>query len=200
MAGISIKSFLFCARVFFRIFNRMEVKGLDRVPAAGPLIIVANHVSNADPPALMSHIVPVRHAAMLTKKELFAFPPVGRLFRSWGGIPVDRRREGGDLGALREGIDLLKSGGCLVLFPEGTRVRGRQVKPRPGVAMLAHKTGAPVLPVRIFNTENFFKLGKIVIKFGNPRSFGQSAQGDRKEAYAEFSRTIMSDIFSITEE
>ena len=200
MAGISLRSFLFCAHVFFKVFNRMEVKGLDRIPVSGPLIIVANHVGNADPPALMSCIVPVRPAAMMTKKELFAFPPLGRLFRSWGGIPVDRRREGGDLGALREGIDLLKNGGCLVLFPEGTRARGRQLKPKLGVAMLAHKTGAPVLSVRIFNTENFSKLGKITIKFGNIRSYDSTAALDRKEAYAEFSQTIMSDIFAITEE
>ncbi len=200
MAGISLRSFLFSVRVFLKTFNGVKVTGRERIPASGPLIIVANHAANADPPALMAYIVPVRHAAMLTKKELFSFPPLGRLFRSWGGIPVDRSREGGDLGSLREGIGLLKNGGCLVLFPEGTRARGRQVKPKLGVAMLADKTGAPVLPVRIFNTENFSKLGKITIKFGNPRFYEQSADGDRKEAYAEFSQTIMSDIFAITEE
>ena len=200
MAGISLRSFLFCVRVFFRVFNRIEVKGQDRIPASGPLIIVANHAANADPPALMSHVVPVRPAAIMTKKEVFAFAPLGRLIRSWGGIPVDRNREGGDLGALRESIDLLKNGGCIVLFPEGTRARGRQLKPKLGVAMLAHKTGAPVLPVRIFNTENFSKLGKITIKFGNPRKYGASAAVDRKEAYAEFSQAIMSDIFAITED
>lgn len=200
MAGISLRTFLFCVRVYFRLFNRIAVIGRDRIPVSGPLIIVANHAANADPPALMSHVVPVRPAAIMTKKEMFAFPPLGRLFRSWGGIPVDRRREGGDLGALREGIELLKNGGCLVLFPEGTRALGRRLKPKLGVAMLAHKTGAPVLPARIFNTENFSKLGKITIKFGNPRKYEQTAAGDRKEAYAEFSQTIMSDIFAITEE
>ena len=85
-------------------------------------------------------------------------------------------------------------------FPEGTRAKGRKLEPKLGVAMLAHKTGAPVLPVRIINTENFSKLGKITIKFGNPRKYDSTAAGDRKEAYAEFSQTIMSDIFAITEE
>ncbi|OGR41066.1 MAG: hypothetical protein A2X28_07000 [Elusimicrobia bacterium GWA2_56_46] len=199
MAGISLRSFLFFVRLFFRIFNRIDVKGLERIPTEGPLIIVANHVSNADPPALMSYVVPVRPAGILAKKELFAFPPLGRLFLSWKGIPVDRRREGGDIGALRGGIELLKGGGCLVLFPEGTRAKGPPLKPRLGVAMLAHKTGAPVLAARIFNTENFSKLGKITIKFGNLRSFAPSASDGRKDAYAEFSRSIMSDIFAITE-
>ena len=200
MAGISIRSFLFTARVFFRLFNRIEIKGRERIPVSGPVIIVANHISNADPFALMAHVVAVRPAAIMAKKEIFAFPPLGRLFLSWKGIPVDRSREGGDMSALRGGLDALKNGGCLVLFPEGSRAKGRQLKPKLGVAMLAHRTGAPVLPARIFNAENFSKLGKITIKFGNPRSFDPSAAGDRKEAYAEFSQTIMSDIFAITEE
>ena len=200
MAGLSVRAFLFSVRVCFRLFNRIEAKGMERIPREGPLIIVANHISNADPPALMSHVVPVRHAAILTKKEMFAFPPLGRLFRSWGGIPVDRAREGGDLGALRSSIELLKAGGCLVLFPEGTRAKGRKLDPKLGVALLAHKSGAPVLPARIFNTENFLKLGKITLKFGTPRSFNQSAEADRKSAYAEFSRAVMSDIFAIQED
>ena len=200
MAAITIRPFLFAVRVFFRIFNRIEIKGRERIPLTGPLIIVANHISNADPPALMSHVVQVRPAAIMAKKEIFAFPPLGRLFLSWKGIPVDRKREGGDMSALRGGIDVLKNGGCLVLFPEGTRAKDGPLKPKLGVAMLAHKTGAPVLPARIFNAENFSKLGKITIKFGNPRSFDPTAAGDRKEAYAEFSQTIMSDIFAITEE
>ena len=200
MAGLSVKAFLSAVRVYFRVCNRIEAVGLERIPREGPLIIVANHVSNADPPALMCHVVPVRHAAILTKKEMFAFPPLGRLFRSWGGIPVDRAREGGDLSALRTSIELLRAGGCLVLFPEGTRAKGRKLDPKLGVALLAHKSGAPVLPARIFNTENFLKLGKITIKFGIPRGFNQSAEADRKGAYAEFSRSIMSDIFDIQEE
>jgi 1-acyl-sn-glycerol-3-phosphate acyltransferase len=200
MAGMSIRSFLFCVRFLLRINNRIEVKGRERIPVSGPVIIVANHTSNIDPPALMSHVVPVRPAAIMAKKEIFSFPPLGKLFLSWKGIPVDRAREGGDLGSLRAALELLKNGGCLVLFPEGTRARGRQLKPKLGVAMLAHKTGAPVLPARIFNTENLFKLGKITIKFGNLRSFDRTAEGDRKEVYAEFSRTVMSDIFAIQED
>lgn len=200
MAGISIRSFLFTVRVFFRIFNRIEVKGRERIPLTGPLIIVANHVSNADPPALMSHVVQVRPAAIMAKKEIFSCPLVGRLFLSWKGIPVDRKREGGDMSALRGGIDVLKNGGCLVLFPEGTRAKGRRLKPKLGVAMLAHKTGAPVLPARIFNAENFSKLGKITIKYGALRRFEPPADGDLKAAYARFSDTLMSDIFSIKQE
>ena len=65
---------------------------------------------------------------------------------------------------------------------------------------MAHKSGAPVLTARIFNSDNFSKLGKITIKYGTLRNFVPPADGDLKAAYASFSETLMSDIFSIKEE
>lgn len=194
-----VKLAIFLAKAYFRLFNRIEVKGVENIPLSGPLIIVSNHLSYADPPALLSYIAAVRPLRVLAKKELFRIWPFGPLLRALGVIPVDRKREGGDLGALRTAIDALNDGNCLVLFPEGTRARGRRLEPKAGVALLAHKTGATVLAARIFNSENFLKLGKITIKFGNIRSFIPPPGIDRKEAYAEFSRSIMSDIFAITE-
>jgi len=200
----NIVFFLF--RLYFRIFNSIKVSGLEKIPPRGPLIIVANHISFADPPALAAHVSLVRKISMLAKKELFRFPPLGAMFRSWGAIPVDRRRDGGDLGAFRAGLKVLRGGGCLVLFPEGTRaLPGAPLKPKPGVAMFAAKSGAPVLSARIFNSENFLKLGKISIRFGNLRYFEGAAHaeepgGSPKECYEEFSNLLMSDIFSITEE
>ncbi|OGR58505.1 MAG: hypothetical protein A2X34_04730 [Elusimicrobia bacterium GWC2_51_8] len=219
--GINIIFFLI--RLYFRVFNSIKISGLEKIPAHGPLIIVANHVSVSDPPALAAYAALVRKISMLAKKELFAVPPFGAMFRSWGAIPVDRRRGGGDLGAFRAGLKVLRGGGCLILFPEGTRAQpGRPLKPKPGAAMFAAKSGAPVLCARTFNTENFLKLSKITIKFGNMRYFGNAAQAARppdhppaalsvsggqsgggvtpRESYEEFSNLLMSDIFSITEE
>ena len=204
----------FFIRLYFRVFNSIKISGLEKIPPRGPLIIVANHVSNADPPAIAAHAALIRKISMLAKKELFS-PPFGAMFRSWGAIPVDRRRGGGDLGAFRAGLKVLRGGGCLIIFPEGTRAKpGRPLKPKPGAAMFAAKSGAPVLCARIFNTENFLKLSKITIKFGNIRYFGGAAQaapppvrfrltdagGNPRESYEEFSNLLMSDIFSITEE
>lgn len=194
-----VKIAVFLAKSYFRLFNRIEVKGLERIPLSGPLIIVFNHLSYADPPALLPYIAALRPLRVMAKKELFKIWPFGAVLRALGVIPVDRKREGGDLGALRAAIDALKEGNCLVLFPEGTRARGRRLEPKAGVALLAHKTGAPVLAARIFNSDNFLKLGKITIKFGNIRNFIPPPGIERREAYAEFSRTIMSDIFAITE-
>ena len=188
--------YAFC-RFFFRALNSLEVKHLDRVPVSGPLIVACNHLSNIDPPVVTCSIAQVRLPNVIAKKELFTIWPFGRILRGWGGIPVDRSREGGDLGALRGCLTALKRGGCLLIFPEGTRALGRKLKPKPGVAMMAHKSGAPVLPARIFNSENFSKLGKITIKYGIPRHFEPPADGDLKAAYARFTEVLMADIFSL---
>ena len=187
-------------RAFFRAFNSIKVIGQEKVPPSGPLIIACNNRSNADPPALFSFLALVRLPNTIAKKELFSIWPLGYFLPRWGAIPVDRVREGGDLGALRGCLAALKRGGCLAIFPEGTRAKGQALKPKSGVALMAHKTGAPVLCVRIFNSENFSKLGKITIKYGGIRRFEAPADGDLKAAYARFSETIMADIFSITEE
>lgn len=187
-------------RAFFRLFNRLRVEGLERVPPSGPLIVACNHLSNSDPPALLSSLSLVRLPNIIAKRELFSIPVFGKMLDSWGAIPVDRAREGGDLGALRGCLTALKRQGCLVIFPEGTRAKGRKLKPKPGVALMAHKSGAPVLCARIFNSDNFAKLGKITIKYGSIRTFEPPADGDLKAAYANFSEAVMSDIFAITEE
>jgi len=187
-------------RVWFRVFNRIKVEGLEKIPRTGPLLIACNHLSFADPPALAGFLALVRLPNVIAKKELFSTWPVGMFLKSWGAIPVDRAKEGGDLGALRGSLTALKRGGCMVIFPEGTRAKGRRLKPKPGVALLAHKSGAPVLAVRIFNSENYLKLGKITIKYGALRTFEPPADGDLKAAYAQFSESVMADIFSITEE
>lgn len=190
----------FFFRTFFRLFNRIEVRGLENVPPSGPLIIASNHLSNADPPALLSYLALVRLPNIIAKKELFSVWPLSYFLPRWGAIPVDRVREGGDLGALRGCLTALRRGGCLAIFPEGTRAKGRKLKPKAGVALMAHKSGAPVLCARIFNSENFSKLGKITIKYGALRTFEPPADGDLKAAYARFSEAVMADIFSLTEE
>lgn len=187
-------------RTFFRLWNRLEVRGLENVPPGGPLIVACNHLSNADPPALLSSIALVRLPNIIAKRELFSVWPFGHFLNSWGAIPVDRAREGGDLGALRGCLTALKREGCLVIFPEGTRAKGRKLRPKSGVALMAHKSGAPVLCARIFNSDNFAKLGKITIKYGSIRTFEPPADGDLKAAYANFSEAVMADIFAITEE
>lgn len=187
----------FVLRVFFRIFYRIEVKGLDNIPSHGPLIVASNHNSNADPPVLMSLLALKRKANILAKKELFHPSIIGKVFSYFGAIAVDRKTPGADISALRAGLAVLREGGCLVIFPQGTRAAGRKVYPKGGVAFLAARSKAQVLPVRIFNTENFLKLGRIVVVFGKPVS--QTVLSSSKD-YQEASGIIMEEIFSLKAE
>lgn len=189
---------LFWFRLHFRLFHRIHVEGLENIPTEGPLIVACNHISNADPPALCGFTALRHKINVLAKKELFSIPIVGTVISLGGAIPLDRNKKGGDLGALRESLKVLKKGRCLVIFPEGTRNKtGKRIAAKTGIAMFAHKSGAPVLPARIFNSNNWLKLGKINLKYGKPRHFDLKEGQDVREAYAEFSEKIMDDIFEI---
>ncbi len=192
--------FLAFVRLLMRLLYRIEVSGLEKVPASGAVILACNHLSNIDPPALMSFVKKARpDACIIAKKELFAVPVLGLVIRSLGAFPVDRRREGGDLGAMRAALGVLRAGRLLAIFPEGTRAKGKKLEPKAGVAMLAHRAGAPVLTARVFNSENAAKLGKIKVKFGSLMTFAPSGE-DPKKDYLEFSRAVMDGIFAITED
>ena len=191
---------LFLLRSFLKVYNRIEVIGLENIPASGPLIIAANHLSNIDPPALVSYASKARRIHVLAKKELFKFRPFGAFLEIMDVFPIDRHRAGGDMQSLKRSLKILKGNGCLFIFPEGTRAKGRNLKPKSGMAFMAHKTGAAVLPVRIFNSDNSLKLGKITIKFGNVKTFKAEDFSDIKKAYSDFSENLMKNIYSITKE
>jgi 1-acyl-sn-glycerol-3-phosphate acyltransferase len=131
-------------------FGRYEVRGKDHVPTAGPLIIVANHLNMADPP-LLGAAIP-RRIHFMAKQELFD-SRFGWAMRWFGAFPV--RRFEADLAALRAAQGILKEGGVLGMFPEGHRSRGGGMgPPHPGTALIALRTGAPLLPVGITGTEH----------------------------------------------
>jgi 1-acyl-sn-glycerol-3-phosphate acyltransferase len=96
------------------------------------------------------------------------------MMRMGGMIPV--RRFEADLGALRRAQDLLRSGGCLGMFPEGTRSHGAGLGAgEPGSALIALRSGAPIVPIAIWGTEHvklprdlFFKRTRVHIRFGEP--------------------------------
>ncbi|MBI4656397.1 MAG: 1-acyl-sn-glycerol-3-phosphate acyltransferase [Elusimicrobia bacterium] len=184
-------------RLLFKVLNGLSIDGIEKIPETGRLILACNHLSNADPPAVMSEVSRVRKVYVLGKRELFKIGPVSWFLRQFRVIPLDRHREGGDIAAFRKAMEVLERDECLLVFPEGTRARGRVLPPKPGIGYLAHKTGAPVLTLRIFGSESFSKLGKITIKVGNIRSYNAAEFTDSKNPYTDFARSVMSDIFSI---
>jgi len=164
---------------FLMILFRPKVKGLRNVPVNGPVIIASNHLSFSDS-VFMPLVVP-RKVTFLAKSEYFTSPgPKGLLkkltFIALGQVPVDRSGGRRSEAALITGLKVLAEGNCLGIYPEGTRSPdGRLYKGRTGIARLAIESGAPIIPVAMFNTEKIQPTGKVIPKimrvkmiFGEP--------------------------------
>jgi 1-acyl-sn-glycerol-3-phosphate acyltransferase len=137
------------------LLTRPKYYGVAAVPRRGPLLVVANHASNIDP-MLLTLAVP-RPLAFLAKEELFHPAPWGWALRAAGIIPVRRGRV--DRQALEAAEAVLRQGGALAVFAEGTRSPdGRLQAAEPGVGLLAARSGAPVLPVALLGTERLRSL------------------------------------------
>ncbi len=142
-------------RAMFRV-GRWHVEGLEHVPQEGPLIIASNHINLLDAPLVMASL-PIGPITVLAKAEFQRwYSPAGWLLRTVDVIFV--RREQLDRQALRAAIRVLEEGGRIGLAPEGTRSRtGALQRGREGVAYLALRTGAPVLPAAVWGHERFLK-------------------------------------------
>ncbi|MFE4197375.1 lysophospholipid acyltransferase family protein [Paenarthrobacter sp. NPDC056912] len=128
------------------VVYRTAVTGKSNVPAAGPVIFAANHISFLDGPVMFGASPRPMH--ILVKKEMFA-GFLGRVLKGSGQIPVDRT---GDRAALHTGKKLLDAGRCVGILPEGTRGSGSAESISSGVAWLALNSGATVIPVAILGT------------------------------------------------
>ena len=158
-------------RLTLRLFADLEVSGEGNLPTTGPLIVVANHQSNIDPPLLAA--VLKRHTWFLAKAGIFKGPIIRWFLGSWGAFPLHRQE--GDVRALRWILRKLESGEAVVLFPEGTRNPGAMRKAKPGVAQVAIRTQAPLIPVGITGTEGlnnvtrvFNPTVKLRVRIGEP--------------------------------
>lgn len=128
-------------RLFLPAF-RIRVTGADRVPATGPVVLIANHSSMIEP-QLIFGLLP-RRTVFLVKQEAFV-GPFGWALRRIGQLPV--RRGEPDRTPLLEAVRLLRNGGLVAVFPEGTRGSGNVENARQGAAWLVRATGAVVVPV-----------------------------------------------------
>lgn len=167
---------------FLMVLFRPKVKGLRHVPGSGPVVIASNHLSFSD--SIFMPLVVPRKVTFLAKSEYFTSPgPKGLLkkltFIALGQVPVDRSGGRRSEAALITGLKVLAEGKCLGIYPEGTRSPdGRLYKGRTGIARLAIESGAPIIPVAMFNTEKIQPTGTVVPKvmrvemiFGEPMYF-----------------------------
>jgi 1-acyl-sn-glycerol-3-phosphate acyltransferase len=164
---------------FLMVLFRPKVTGLRNVPATGPVIIASNHLSFSDS-VFMPLVVP-RKVTFLAKSEYFTSPgPKGLLkkltFIALGQVPVDRSGGRRSEAALVTGLKVLAEGNCIGIYPEGTRSPdGRLYKGRTGIVRLAIESGAPIVPVAMFETDKIQPTGKVIPKimrvkmvFGEP--------------------------------
>ena len=142
----------------FRFLFRGSTQGLEHVPMEGPLVVASNHGSHLDPP-LLGHALG-RPVAFMAKAELFAIPLLGVVIRACGAYPV--RRGASDREAIRTATAKLEEGWATGVFLDGTRqANGRVNNPLPGAALLAARSGAPLLPVAIVNSHRALGSGRI---------------------------------------
>ncbi|HTH53426.1 MAG TPA: lysophospholipid acyltransferase family protein [Edaphobacter sp.] len=148
---------------------RIEVTGLENVPAGRPCIFMCNHVSNLDPPVVLP-MIPGRSSVFL-KKELMSIPILGRAMRMGQFIPVERggKRDAAQA-SVRAAEEAFRDGLNILVFPEGTRSRdGRLANFKKGPFFLAMETQAPVIPVAISGTQTMMKKGSASITPGVAR-------------------------------
>jgi 1-acyl-sn-glycerol-3-phosphate acyltransferase len=152
----------FGGRVFGRAMTHVAIEGaIHEMPREGPLIIASNHASNLDVPVIGAWLIPKlgRRIHWLGKKELFDWPIVGWVAAHGGVHPVDRG--GADVDAFRLAQRILDGGHVLFVFPEGTRSPdGALQEARDGIALLALRTGAPIVPVGISGSHRVWPKGQ----------------------------------------
>lgn len=158
-------------RALLWIITRWEVTGRENIPRKGAVIVVSNHLNNADPPILGAGLAR-RRIRWMAKIELFKMP-FGIIPRLWDAFPV--RRFDADLAAMLNAERILKREGVLGMFPEGHRSRtGYMGEPHPGTAMIALRSGATVLPCAVTGTEQFrnplvlLRRPKFTVSIGEP--------------------------------
>jgi 1-acyl-sn-glycerol-3-phosphate acyltransferase len=150
-------------KLFFTLYNRLEVMGFDNIPHGVPFIVASNHASYIDPP-LIGGVLPVR-LRYLAKESLFRVPLIGFFVKALGSIPV-KREDGQKAGAVMKGmLTLLGNGDSILLFPEGSRSPDGRIKPlEAGVAFLSVKAGVPVLPVYIAGSFKALPRGRCALR------------------------------------
>lgn len=208
---LSARAFAFGARLLVRVLTlgRVRVEGLERLRAdpraAGPLIVVANHVSNVDPPLVGGWLAGAlrRRPAFLAKEQLFQ-GLIGRFLLNQGMIKVRAGRS--DVDALRQARSVIERGGVVVVFPEGTRSPDGVIGTAfAGSAMLAARPDAWIVPVGVGDTDLLMPRGgrlprfgtRVIVRYGEPFQLTLDPALPRRAALEAASEELMGHIATL---
>lgn len=151
------------AALLIRVYFRLRLYGMEKIPAQGPVLIAGNHSGFLDGPLVM--IMLQRPSSFLVKSELY-HGPVKRVLRFARQIPIVRGTP--DRTHLRDGLNVLTGGGVLGVFPEGTRGSGDLATIQHGIGYIALNAGCPIVPVVCSGTEAALPKGKALPKLRAP--------------------------------
>jgi 1-acyl-sn-glycerol-3-phosphate acyltransferase len=190
-------------KVLLLMWTRWRVEGKANVPRKGSLIVVSNHLCNIDPPLLGASIP--RDIYFMAKQELFEPRWVRAVVEGYGAFQV--RRGGLDREAMRTAFDYLREGKVVGMFPEGKRsVDHRLQTPQLGAALLADRSGVPVLPVGISGSEqmkgfrSIFHRPGITVNIGQPFVLASTGAIRTRSRLTEHSDVIMRSIAALLPE
>ena len=161
-------------RALVPAFCKVDVVGLQNVPRQGCTCLMINHVSYLDP-IVVTVSIPFRHTVSLSKVENFSIPVAGWFLRQWGHYPIHRGEY--DRKALMQTIELLKSGQLVLMAPEGTRHPEGMQRAKEGLAYVAARADAVIVPAAICGAEdwrrrlNGFRRAYAKVVFGKPFRF-----------------------------
>ncbi len=180
-------------------YYKVDFQGVENLNIAGGFIIAPNHVSEFDP--LFIAFASKRLFHYMAKCDLFENPILNKAMTGFNAFPIARGK--GDMQAIRYGIELVRRGEVLCIFPEGTRSPdGNPQEAKSGVGYIARYTGADVVPVGIY-MENKDKVGsRVVVKFGTPikNSDLGFTDGGKTSENKRAARMIMEKITELWEE
>jgi 1-acyl-sn-glycerol-3-phosphate acyltransferase len=185
--------------------------GPARLPAEGPLLVAPNHVSILDPVVIACAVLRRgRIPRFVTTAEVFDTRVVGPVLRYFDHIPLDRRTRG-DADRLRPIEEALRAGECVVLYPEGRLTTDPDLRPvrgQPGIALVAARTGAPIVPVGHWGSHRVRRPGlrwpqgraHVSIAFGEPVTVGPALDARRAvRATAEVMRRVTAIVYRLRE-
>jgi 1-acyl-sn-glycerol-3-phosphate acyltransferase len=165
---------------------KVTVSGIENIRPGQPYVLVANHQGIADIPILLAHLPVIFNFAI--KKSLFNIPIFGDGIYQAGHIPVDREAVAAAHKTINSMLNILRSGGSILVFPEGTRSRdGSLGKFKGGFLMVASRSGAPVVPIAISGSynilprgERLFRPAEVKLSIGKAIYIKSEHEGEKK--------------------